>query len=198
MSKARHLPYYILAFLFAVPWIAHAAPEVHVERRHGVFQVHVDTPVAVDAQTAWQVLTDYNRLAEFVPDMRLSRIISAPGAPLLLEQKGGAGFLLFRVSIEVVLQVDESPPERLKFHAVSGNMKQMHGEWRIRRAGEAVRLSYKAELEPDFWVPPLIGTALMRRDIGKQVAGVVQEMLKRHGAGRDSDAPRNDSQSSEK
>jgi len=193
MSKARRLPNYILAFLFAVPWIVQAAPDVHVERRHGVFQVHVDTPVAVDAQTAWQVLTDYNRLAEFVPDMRMSRIISAPGEPLLLEQKGGAGFLLFKVSIEVVLQVDEIPPERLKFHAVSGNMKRMRGEWRISRADRAVRLSYEAELEPDFWVPPVIGAALMRRDIGKQIDGVVQEMLKRHGTGRDSDAPRNNS-----
>jgi ribosome-associated toxin RatA of RatAB toxin-antitoxin module len=192
MSKARHLPYYILSFLVAVPWIAHAAPEVHVERRHGVFQVHADTPVAVDAQTAWQVLTDYNQLAEFVPDMRMSRIISAPGEPLLLEQKGGAGFLLFQVSIEVVLQIDEIPPERLKFHAVSGNMKQMRGEWRISRADRAVRLSYDAELEPDFWVPPVIGAALMRRDIGKQIDGVVHEMLKRHGAGRDNDVPRND------
>lgn len=192
MSHVRRLPQYALAFLVVASWFAHADPEVTVERRHGVFQVRAEAPAAVDAGIAWQVLTDYNRLAEFVPDMRVSRIISAPGQPLLLEQKGEAGFLLFSISIEVVLQVDETPPERLGFRAVSGNMKQMHGEWRISRADQAIRLSYAAEIEPDFWVPPLIGTALMRRDIGKQVAGVVQEMLRRHAAGRDDATLRND------
>lgn len=41
-------------------------------------------------------------------------------------------------------------------------------------------------------MPPLIGTAVMRRDIGKQVGGVVQEMLKRYSAGRDDAAPRDE------
>ena len=192
MSHVRRLPQYALACLGVASWFAHADPEVNVERRHGVFQVSAEAPAAVDARIAWQVLTDYDRLAEFVPDLRVSRIISVPGQPLLLEQKGEAGFLLFSISIEVVLQLDETRPERLGFRAVSGNMKQMRGEWRISRADQGIRLSYAAQIEPDFWVPPLIGAALMRRDIGKQIAGVVREMLRRHAAGDDDETLRND------
>ena len=37
----------------------------------------VDVPA--DAAVAWSVLTDYNKLADFVPDMHVSRVISKPG-----------------------------------------------------------------------------------------------------------------------
>jgi len=181
MVLRRAAQCFLLAVL-AVPWpaVARADPEVHIERRQGVFRVDVTIPVEVDAQTAWQVLTDYNRLAEFVPDMRSSRVVSGAGEPLRVRQVGEAGVLFFRVDVDVDLQIEETPPEKLAFRAVGGNMKHMKGDWRIARTGQDIVLSYQAELEPGFWVPPLLGTALMRRDVGRQVAGVVNEMLRRH------------------
>ena len=185
MSHAhRLLLHCICAFLIALPWIARAAPAVQLQRAHGVFEVRAETQVAVDVATAWQVLTDYDHLAEFVPDMRTSRVLSGAGGRLLLQQQGEAKFLLFKSRIDVILEVEESPPARLRFHAVGGNMKQMHGEWRVSAADAGITLVYAAELEPGFWVPPLIGSALMRRDISRQIGGVVQEMLKRYAAAR--------------
>jgi ribosome-associated toxin RatA of RatAB toxin-antitoxin module len=189
MSWGRWLRSGILVAALAAPCLASAQIEVRIERKHGVFQVHAESAVAVDAATAWQVLTDYNELARFVPDMRSSRIVSAPGRPLLLEQHGEAGFLIFNLDIQVVLQIDETPPDRLAFRAVSGNMKRMQGEWRIQRDARTIRLAYQAEIEPDFWVPPLIGSGVLKRNVERQVSGVVQEMLKRYGAGATTAAP---------
>ena len=189
MSWGRWLGSGILVAALAAPCLASAQIEVRIERKHGVFQVHAESAVAVDAATAWQVLTDYNELARFVPDMRSSRIVSAPGRPLLLEQHGEAGFLIFNLDIQVVLQIDETPPDRLAFRAVSGNMKRMQGEWRIQRDARTIRLAYQAEIEPDFWVPPLISSGVLKRNVERQVSGVVQEMLKRHGAGATTAAP---------
>jgi len=186
----RYFSILIAAGLAVMPWLAWAKPGVQVEREHNVFQIRVEVPVAVDARTAWRVLTDYNHLAEFVPGMRSSRVISAAGAPLRVEQKGEIGFLFFIRNFEVVLEVEEIPPMLLKFHATGGDMKRMQGEWRIHAGAETVDIEYQAEIEPDFWVPPLIGTALMRRDIRKNVEGVVQEMLRRYAAARkDAAAP---------
>ena len=187
MGSRRITKCSVLMLLLAVPWsapqIAQAEPEIHVERRQGVFQVRVETPVAVGVQTAWQVLTDYDRLAQYVPDMRSSRIVSGAGEPLRVRQEGGAEFLFFTVSIEVELRIEETPPERLTFTAVGGNMKQMHGEWRITRTGQGILLGYEAAIEPKLWVPPLLGTSLMRRNVARQVAGVVNEMLRRQAGG---------------
>ncbi|MBI2312380.1 MAG: SRPBCC family protein [Betaproteobacteria bacterium] len=136
----------------------------------------------MDPRLAWDVLTDYNRLAEFVPGLSASRIASAPGEPLLLEQKGEAGFLVFRFPVEVVLRVEERPHDRLRFILVRGNMKAMRGEWRVEKAGAGTRVSYDAELTPGFWVPPLIGPHIIRRNVKNQLEGVAREMLKRAAA----------------
>jgi hypothetical protein len=182
MSRAHPLVCCVQAiFIFALQ-DARAAPVLEVERAHDTFAVRIEIPVAVDVATAWQVLTDYDHLAEFVPDMRSSRMQRGEGGRLLLEQQGEAKFLFFSSRIDVTLEVEESPPVRLQFKAVRGNMKIMQGEWRVSATAAGIDLIYEAQLEPDFWVPPLIGSVIMRRDVARQVDGVVQEMLRRHAA----------------
>lgn len=155
---------------------------VTVESRGNTYAVRAEAVVDADAAGAWQVLTDYNRLAEFVPDMRVSRIISAPGEPLLLEQSGEAGFLIFRFSIDVVLEVEETPQTRLGFRARRGNMRHMQGEWRIESSAQGIRLLYTADMEPAFWVPPVIGPAILRRDIASHFDAVAGEIRRRRSA----------------
>ena len=179
----RLLQSVLLLWLAALSVPAAAAdPEVSVTSREGRFFVSSSTPVAASAEIAWRVISDYDRLAEFVPDLHISRVISAPGEPLLGEQGGEAGFLVFRFSINVVLEITEAAPQRLEFRAIRGNMRSMRGEWRIGKTVSGILLEYSAELEPSFWVPPLIGPAVMRRDIAAQIGGVVREIERRQAA----------------
>ncbi len=138
----------------------------------------------MEPRLAWEVLTDYNRLADSAPGLSASRIVSAAGEPLLLEQKGEAGFRVFCFPIEVVLRVEERPHEWLRFSLVRGNMKAMRGEWRIEKAENGTRVTYEAELTPGFWVPPVIGPRIIRRNVRKQLEGLGREMLKRAARGK--------------
>ena len=63
--------------------------------------------VNADAQTVWQTLTDYNRLAAFIPDMVSSRVVSPPGAPKKVEQIADAGLFAFVMPDHVVLLMEE-------------------------------------------------------------------------------------------
>jgi carbon monoxide dehydrogenase subunit G len=155
---------------------------VEVVRDHGVFQVSAAFPVAADANTAWAVLTDYDHLAEFVPDLETSRVVSAAGEPLRVAQRGRAGFAFLHFDIDVVLAVDATPMERLRFQEAGGSLRQMRGEWRLVPSAAGVTVHYTAQIEPGFWVPPLIGTALVRRDVRRQLAALAAEMHKRHAA----------------
>ena len=169
----------------SLTWISLAAAAevtVKVERQENAFQVEANLLVAVDKGVAWQVLTDYDNLASFVPGMRSSRIVSAPGEPLLLEQKGESGFLLFRVPIEVVSRVEEAPLNAIRFQSVSGTLKNQKGEWALERHDHATRVSYRANITPGFALPPLIGPAIVSRDVRIMVESVAREMLRRADA----------------
>ena len=181
MHRALRFSPWFLLCLWALAW---AAPQTKVQvERHGK-SVHIEASldVPVTPGVAWQVLTDYNHLADFVEDMRSSRVVSASGEPLKVEQKAEGGWLLIRFPVEVVLAIEEIPLQSVRFQSVSGNVKNMKGEWRITPQGESINLSYSAYCTPDFWVPPLIGTYLMRNDVRNKVQSVVREMLRRSAA----------------
>ena len=50
--------------------------------------IHAGVVLNADVATAWRVLTDYGRYAEFIPDLHLSRIVARHGATVTVEQSG--------------------------------------------------------------------------------------------------------------
>lgn len=167
-----------LAVVFAAG-AARAQPVVQVDRAGEAYRVAVRLSVTGDRRTAWNVLTDYDNLARFVPGMRSSRIISAPGQPKLLEQKGETGLGFVTVSTTTVSRLQEIPMQSIQFESVSGNLKSMRGEWSIEGHDHATALSYRAEVVPGFALPPLIGPALMSQNIRDMVQGVAREIERR-------------------
>jgi hypothetical protein len=175
-----------LAVMAIAPWPARAAPRLRAAvdvDRSMVFgtitiKAYVDVPVA--SQTAWLVLTDYDHLAEFVPDMHLSRIISKPGEPLRVHQRGEKSWLMLDSPFEVVLQLDETPSTRIGFRRLAGSVKDMKGEWRLRPIKDWVRVSYTARVEPGLLSPRMPGDSmLIESDISRMLEALGQEMLRR-------------------
>ena len=168
-----------LAWISLATW---AEVTVQVVRQENAFQVEANLLVAVDKRIVWEVLTDYNNLASFVPGIRSSRIVSAPGEPLLVEQKGESGFLWFRVPIEVVARVEEVPFRAVRFQSVGGNLTNKRADWALQQHDHTMRVSYRANITPGFSLPPLIGTAIVGRDVRIMLESVAREMLRRSGA----------------
>jgi hypothetical protein len=177
----RRVPWLLL--LFAGISIARAAaspdPEVWVEARGTGFAVTARVSVEVGRATAWAVITDYNRLGEFVPDMDESRIVSRAGEPTLVQQTGAWNLLGIRLPVRVVAQVEEDPMRSVRFHSISGNVRVENGEWSIADEGDGVAITYHVECTPEFWVPPILGTMMMRRDVQTKLEHVAREMLRR-------------------
>ncbi len=139
---------------------------------------YVDVPV--DIQIAWSVLTDYNHLARFVPDMEESRVVSRPGEPIRVYQRGQKSWLLLGVPLEMVLQMDEVPPTRIRFHLVSGSLHKMHGQWQLIPYRGGVRVGYLAHIEPGLLSPRVPGDSyLIESDIENMLNAVGREMLRR-------------------
>jgi len=139
----------------------------------------------VDPRTVWAVISDYDRLAEFIPDMHSSRVIRRDGDQVLVEQTGEFGFLLFRQPIEVRLAVAESPPRRIVARAVGGNLQSLEGRYAVESLpGGQVRLSYSGQVVPGFQVPPFVTRMAVRSTMARQFQAMVQEIVRRDLAAR--------------
>ncbi len=171
----------LLLLLFtSVAW---AETEVTVSKSDDdTIHVQVQLLVAAPSKVAWEVLTDFEHIASFVPNMVSSQIISAPGEPLRVEQKGGTSFFLFSFPIQSVLEIDSRTSQGLRFHSISGNLHDMIGNYRIEEINEGTRIFYQAQFKPDFWVPPLVSVGIMRNEIKNQFDGLAKEIERRYTA----------------
>lgn len=135
------------------------------------------------AATCFAVVADFDHIEDFVPGMKSSEVVSAADQPIRLRQVGVARAGPFEFEIDVTLAVTVQAPTRVDFERVAGNMRQMRGGWVVEGDDSRCGLGYRAALEPSFWVPPLIGPRLMRRQVEAQLRGVMQEILRRTGQG---------------
>ena len=169
-------------------------PDISVVMTHAKgypqFAVTAKMTTNADIARSWKVLTDYDRLAEFVPNLARSQVSSSEGNERIVTQHGFAQFLFIRQNIDLVLHVTEQPMDAIDIRLVSGNMREYQARWELqalpptRQAGEdgpdgRTRISYAGIIAPDFYVPTLFGATLMKRDLRNMLKAVKAEMEKR-------------------
>ena len=157
-------------------------PDLTVERVDGadggkVYQVVSSGTVAAARDVAWRVLTGYDQLADVVPDLKSARVLSRHGDKVIVEQLGAARFLFFNRDIRLVVQVHEQPPDRIDVSLVDGDMKVYDCHWELMALdGGGTRVRYRASIAPKFYVPGIVGTSLVRKDIARMMGAVLSRM----------------------
>jgi ribosome-associated toxin RatA of RatAB toxin-antitoxin module len=141
--------------------------------------VSANADLPVTAATAWSVLTDYDRFAEFIPDMVSSRIVSRSHDGMTVDYTGNFGFLFFRQPMHLVLNVVLDPPRRILARSVSGDLRDLTASYEISGIPPALHLTYKARFLPAVSLPPFIGLAVVRHQMEKQFAAMVKEIIRR-------------------
>ena len=181
----------ILALAFCVPVTA-AAQQVSIETsgEGDVVTVRASAEMQVDPRIVWDVISDYDHLAEFISDMNGSRVVQRDGDKVLVEQTGEFGLLFFRQPVEVTLSVVESPMRRIVARAVGGNLREMEGRYELENLPTGtVRLLYEGRVVPDFPVPPIIGTMVVRSVLSRQFTAMVKEIMRRNALARSAAQP---------
>jgi ribosome-associated toxin RatA of RatAB toxin-antitoxin module len=140
-----------------------------------VYQVSAHGEVAAKPAAVWRILTDYDHMAEFVPDLHSTRVLERSGDQAIVEQRGVAHFLFFRREIRLLVQVREQPMSRIDISLVDGDMAVYHCTWRLVPVPETggTRIVYSGALAPKFYVPAIFGANLIRADIAKMMAAVL-------------------------
>jgi ribosome-associated toxin RatA of RatAB toxin-antitoxin module len=175
----------LLCLLLACALPAMARPpavDVSVERvdtdAGRVYEVSARGDVAAPPAAVWRILTDYDRMAEFVPDLHSARVLSRSGDKAVVEQLGVAHFLFFRREIRLVVQVHEQPISQIDISLVDGDMKVYNCTWRLVPLPDSggTRVLYNGALAPKFYVPGMFGANLIRADIAKMMAAVLARL----------------------
>ncbi|WP_416235687.1 SRPBCC family protein, partial [Nodularia sp. UHCC 0506] len=88
-------------------------------------KIRIPQPV----ERIWKVLTDYEALPEFIPNLAKSSILEHPLGGIRLEQIGSQRLLKFNFCARVVLDLEECFPKAINFSMVEGDFKGFSGSW---------------------------------------------------------------------
>ncbi len=158
---------------------------VRAERQGESVEVRAQAVVDASPALVWSVLTDYADLPQFIPGISRSIVRKRDGNHLVVEQSGEAHFLFFSFPVEVTYDVVQEPYAWVVSRAISGNLRRMRGRYDLEAeaGGRTCFLRYEGEIEPDFSLPPLFGTAALRGMAQAQFAAMVEEIERRAASG---------------
>lgn len=165
----------------AVPAADHD-PVVTVADSADVYRVRASLHVSVPSAIAWKVITDYDRIADFVSSMRMSRAERGPDG-LVVHQEVVAGIFPFRRRLKVSLAIDEDPGRRIAFRDVQGaSFRSYQGQWRITPEASGTWVEYVLDARPRAAFPRRIGRGMMSRSAQGLLQELRDEMVRRAGS----------------
>jgi carbon monoxide dehydrogenase subunit G len=172
-------PSALLLAVVLIPLAEAADTDVSVSRDGSAYLVEASSVVRADRAVVWAVLTDYEGYVGFVPGLQRSHRASVD--PLRIEQAGEFGILFFRRTLAATLEVEEQPMSRIVLRGVGGDWRKL--ETAVALEGEGTRqvVRYRSSIEPAFWIPPVIGTSIIRIAIRGKLQAVAKEIERRAG-----------------
>lgn len=146
-----------------------------------MYEVDATGTVAAPLPKVWRILTGYDRMAEFVPEMESSKVLSRNGGEVIIEQFGVARFLFMSRTIHLIVRAVEQPMSSIDISLISGDMKHYEARWELVPVPETggTKIIYHGKLLPNFYVPSLLGSKMVRNDIERMMNAVLARLDRR-------------------
>jgi uncharacterized protein YndB with AHSA1/START domain len=154
------------------------------QRYHIVSETYIDAPVAA----VYGVLIDYDHYDRVSSVFKEARYLERnPDGSGVVYTKAYGCIAFFCTTVERVERLEVVPDSEIVTTVIPerSDAHYSRAQWRFQPEAGGTLLHYELEMEPDFWVPPLIGPLLVKRALrqGGERAAVRVETIAR-GAGK--------------
>ncbi|GGP24908.1 SRPBCC family protein [Silvimonas amylolytica] len=172
-------------------WPAHAADNgaaspvaAHVEKKGEMVTLESEFTVAVSREIAWEVLTDFDHMASFVPNLNSSKILEHTDTTMKVEQKGVVPLGVFHTSYDSIREMELKPMTEIRAHSVGGDSGPLTSVSTLSEKNGLTVVSYHAEWTPTSKLVGSLGTGTARDQLLHQFTAMEQEMLRRAHKGK--------------
>lgn len=177
---------FILVVIFGVlfpPLIAHAyeLKNAEVTEENGIFRIQITATIDAPAAYIRQVLTDYTHMYRLSSSIIESEVLpSKQKDEKQIRTKLLACTSVFCREVERVDAVRTLASGDLQAVIVPELSEFRSGQavWRIRSMNEKSKLVYEATLEPDFFIPPVVGVPAIRNSLKDEFIATFERIEK--------------------
>jgi len=179
----RH-PWLVATFLLVaagayLPAATAPEPDVLVQEERGTFTVSATFGVPQPPSAALAVLTDYEQIPRFMPEVRTSHVLGRTGNRAVVEQEAIARFMMFSKAVHLVLEIQEQDGA-VRFRDRCGrSFSRYDGAWVTSRRDGYTAITYQLSAIPSFDVPEFLLKRLMKRDATRMIERLQREIAER-------------------
>ena len=160
--------------LWAIPLLCSTAAaaadfrSMDVSHQGDLYRVKVEVHLEAPPAEVYQVLTDYEHLTRISASVVKSSVTRRLDDGALVYTDTRICALLICRHLRELQKLTETPPQDLDSVVVpqaGDNVKAGSGTLHVEAEGDGTRLVWQLSVEPDFWIPPLIGPALVSHSL---------------------------------
>jgi hypothetical protein len=157
-----------------VPVTAHASQLVRldVDQKANSYAVYVVMELDAPAEKVRALLTDYAHLDRLNGSITASKIIDARGnGTVRVLTRFENCIVFFCMTVQRVEDITEDAQGRILVALVpdASSFRSGQASWEVTSTGSGSRVIHRATLEPDFWLPPWIGTAMLKATMRREI-----------------------------
>lgn len=172
----------LLALVATCPAGAAVETQVRVARDGDLYLVDAVLIAPVTPAEAWDVLTDFDAMPRYVPNLDASRVTARMGNRLRVEQRGVARWGPLKQPFSMVRDVELEPIEEVRSRSVGGTLHRVRSVTRIAPVRGGTEIRHHLEFALDTWLPEFLIEPFLSHEVREQFESVVEEMLRRRAA----------------
>jgi ribosome-associated toxin RatA of RatAB toxin-antitoxin module len=138
--------------------------------------------VAAARELAFEVLTDYDRMDQFLPGMIESTVVSRSANGAIVDQVAEEGVLFFRQRVALRAEIGETPPSLITMRALAGSFRHLEGTYAVSRREQHTLIEYRGRFVPDFELPAVFGLYVVRHSLQRHLEAIADEIDRRLAA----------------
>jgi len=187
--RAAHAAAALVALCAAALAGAATIDAFDVSKSKGIYFFEANVHLAATRESIYAVITDFddNAYSRISRSYKESRYLepAADGTPIIYTRMEGCMGKRC-VSFERTERLETDAPRWIKSTALpeASDFKHATSEFVLEPDGDGTKMLYKLEVEPDFFVPPLIGPWYMKRSVSK---GALRAVTRIEGLARELD-----------
>lgn len=146
---------------------------VEVTRNAERYLLEGEVVIRAPRASVYAVITDFEHLAELDDGIAESRVVERlDDRTTLVYTRLNGCVIVFCREVERLERVERVSDSEIVAHSIpddSGDIAYSSSRWLLSTEGDTTRVVYATEIDPAFWIPPLIGTAVVRKVLRDRV-----------------------------
>lgn len=134
---------------------------------------------AAPQAVAWDVLTDFDNLAKWVPNATESKVLKREDNSVTVQQRGTAKYGAASFPYTTERKIELKPPANIKTAQLKGNMRRVESSIMLEPDGKGTRILYHLEIVPSALAGAVMSKKFVEHEVSEQFTAIVGEMTRR-------------------